>query len=226
MDVDNSLDYSQGEVRNHHRFYLARGDVVIQVEKALFKIHRHFLAQYSPALEGLFELFDNQVETRGEKDPVIVEGDSYRGWETLLGLFYRENHMEAPLTSWDDAMALLPIAHKYCMEPIESSALGRIKQEKKSKYQLIDVICISKKLDMFHLFAAALCELWKAPELVYYEDTEKLGPAATYMIATRYATDCLGCGKRSPAVCQHCKQKRRVIRPISQLPIRETNWRI
>ncbi|KAG8808658.1 hypothetical protein FRC18_004912 [Serendipita sp. 400] len=134
--------------------------------------------------------------------------------------------MEAPLTSWDDAMALLPIAHKYCMEPIESSALGRIKQEKKSKYQLIDVICISKKLDMFHLFAAALCELWKAPELVYFEDSEKLGPVATHMIATRYATDCLGCGKRSPAVCQHCKQKRRVIRPISQLPIRETNWRI
>ncbi|KAG8808659.1 hypothetical protein FRC18_004913 [Serendipita sp. 400] len=75
MDVDNSLDYSQGEVRNHHRFYLARGDVVIQ---------------YSPALEGLFELFDNQVETSGEKGPVIMEGDSYRGWEALLGLFYRE----------------------------------------------------------------------------------------------------------------------------------------
>ncbi|KAG8812981.1 hypothetical protein FRC19_002750 [Serendipita sp. 401] len=226
MDVDNSLDYSQGEVRNHHRFYLARGDVVIQVEKALFKIHRHFLAQYSPALEGLFELFDNQVETRGEKDPVIMEGDSYRGWEALLGLFYRANHMEAPSTPWDDAMALLPIAHKYCMEPIENSTLGRIQQERKSKDQLIDVICISKKLDMFDLFITTTSELSKAPEPIYYEDTPKLGPFISHMIANSYSLDCVGCGKSSHAVCLYCKQEKRWIRRALKLPLRESDWRI
>ncbi|KAG8751846.1 hypothetical protein FRC14_007568 [Serendipita sp. 396] len=230
MDGDNSLDYSQGKVRHHHKFYLATGDVLFQVEKALFKIHRHFLAQYSPVLEGLFEPPSEQnTPFVREEQPISIQGDSYRGWEALLALFYRENHVEAQMIPWDDAIALIPIAHKYCMQALEISTLKRIKTEMRrpeaSKEKFVDVIRISKLLDLFSLFFEAASRLADRADKLSYEDAQKIGLFAFYVITGFSSRVCQACRELNiPRVCSGCKK---LNRPIGLYNIEiPADWRI
>ncbi|KAG8848149.1 hypothetical protein FRB91_011137 [Serendipita sp. 411] len=222
MEVDISLDYSPGEVRNHHRFYVTTGGVVIEIEKALFKIHRHFLTQYSPTLEGLFQLPQEKESPRMGEQSISIKGDSYRGWEVLLGLFYRDNHLEPASTSWYDAMMLLPVAHKYCMEAIETSILEWINKASKSKAQIIELINVTKALDMYDSFEKAVKELADARWELTFEDAQEMGLFAFYMVTRIYSNCCLECRKPSRSVCFQC---RKAMRSVARL--RDNNsWRI
>ncbi|KAG8820496.1 hypothetical protein FRC17_010132 [Serendipita sp. 399] len=205
MSVENDRDYSQGEVRNHHKFFFSTGDTLIQVEKALFKIHRHFLTQYSSVLEGLFEL---PTGDDGEMHPIPIQEDGYRGWEALLGIFYRDNHMAPSPPSWDDTIALLPIAHKYSMETIENSALERITGEGTTKQQLIDALSVFKKLNMPDMHRKTLEKLALVPEFPTYEEAREMGLVSFYTLVIYYSLLCTTCMGRSVPVCQSCHVQR------------------
>ncbi|KAG8810835.1 hypothetical protein FRC19_004297, partial [Serendipita sp. 401] len=109
-----------------------------------------------------------------EEQPISIKGDSYRGWEVLLGLFYRDNHLEPTSISWNDVMMLLPVAHKYCMEAIKTSTLECINKAIKSKAQRIEFINVMKTLDMYDSFVTAVIELADARWELTFEDAQEM----------------------------------------------------
>jgi hypothetical protein len=103
------VDYDIGLPRHHHRFNIQDGDIVLQVclhiydcinlkcdikvNKALFRVHRHFLVEHSIILKDTLSLprpQDTSSHSTGIDNHIQLSGDSVFGWECLLGLFYRE----------------------------------------------------------------------------------------------------------------------------------------
>ncbi|KAG8843138.1 hypothetical protein FRB91_003571 [Serendipita sp. 411] len=100
----------------HGRFYLVTGDVVFQVDKTIFKVHRHFLSKASLVLGDMLLLpqptrretplktppttmgttsetvcvKESQSSTLSEPPLFVLHGDSVNGWEHILSIFYRE----------------------------------------------------------------------------------------------------------------------------------------
>lgn len=99
-------DYTTGEPRKHHEFYLEDGSVVIQVasiecyltrhninsgqvEKAVFNIHRSLLARQSTVFREMFKLPQGNGSSGGtDIDPIILT-DEVASWEALLKSLYR-----------------------------------------------------------------------------------------------------------------------------------------
>lgn len=99
-------DYAQGSPRHHTVIYITTGDLVIQVsyikdiiekilifleaEKAIFKIHRHFLMEHSPVLKDMLKLPRYNGRDEGTDSKPLVLPDKAREWELLLSTFYRK----------------------------------------------------------------------------------------------------------------------------------------
>jgi hypothetical protein len=99
-------DYSKGTIRRHSELYIETGDLVIQVcdklsvgvvvnvflevEKAIFRIHRHFLGKHSPVLNDMLQLPTTTSGQEATDQNPLVLSDQALGWELFLGCFYRE----------------------------------------------------------------------------------------------------------------------------------------
>jgi hypothetical protein len=65
-------------------------NVFLEVENAIFKIHRHFLRKHSPVLNDMLQLPTTTPGQEATDQNPLVLSDSALGWELLLGCFYRE----------------------------------------------------------------------------------------------------------------------------------------
>jgi len=88
---EGSADYTTGHIRHHHQFHIPTGDIVIQVEKAIFKVHSHFLTVQSPVFADMFAVPREGPSNADGTDfcPIILAGDPVKGWELLLSAIYR-----------------------------------------------------------------------------------------------------------------------------------------
>jgi hypothetical protein len=56
-----------------------------QVGSGIFKVHKSVLAKYSPVIEGMVDCPKGDRSNDGtEENPLVLDGDSVRGWELLL----------------------------------------------------------------------------------------------------------------------------------------------
>jgi hypothetical protein len=103
-----NLDYASGTPRHHHSLYIDDGNIVIQVynlrirvfyssnrltrpkvENAIFKIHRYFLAKYSPVLRDMLNAPQQDGVMDGtDERPIFLTQDRVAGWELLLDSIY------------------------------------------------------------------------------------------------------------------------------------------
>ncbi|KAG8816082.1 hypothetical protein FRC19_000589 [Serendipita sp. 401] len=84
-----AIDYTSGQPRRHHNLYIEDGTLVMQVENAIFKIHRSLLAQYSTVIQDMLSFPGGKNPQDGiDEKPLVMSGDSVAGWELLLGLQY------------------------------------------------------------------------------------------------------------------------------------------
>jgi hypothetical protein len=117
-----------------------------KVEKAIFKVHRSILARYSTVIKDMLEVPPSSEFPDGtDEHPLVLDGDGVSGWELLLGTQYnrsfsspsppriiltrpriRPRFYTEPFTG-DHLTAILPIAHKYCMEAIEEDIVKQLK---------------------------------------------------------------------------------------------------
>jgi hypothetical protein len=104
---DESRDYTTGELRRHHQFYIPSGDIVFrvcsgslryvlteqcrgQVENAIFKMHSHFLTTQSDVFHGMLSAPRGEASRDGtDENPLVLMGDAVGGWELLLYSIYR-----------------------------------------------------------------------------------------------------------------------------------------
>ncbi|KAG8829519.1 hypothetical protein FRC17_006470 [Serendipita sp. 399] len=101
-DPISGQDEALAKATPHGRFYLETGDIVFQVQKTVFKVHRHFMAKISSAIQDMLDLPQPRKETleasgmstpdteHSEKPLFVLRDESASGWEHILSIFYRE----------------------------------------------------------------------------------------------------------------------------------------
>ncbi|KIM29691.1 hypothetical protein M408DRAFT_328556 [Serendipita vermifera MAFF 305830] len=174
MDTENPKDYTTGEIRKHHEFYLLDGSVVIQVEKALFNIHRSFLAKQSNAFSEMLRLPQADSTKGGTDENPIILMDEVQGWETLLNSLYRVHFLKAADCNTPEMLAVLRIAHKYNMELVEEDILSQL-QTASTTSSYVDLMVASQIVDSQPVYQQALQGLIKSSPKPNLEQARGIG---------------------------------------------------
>jgi len=123
-------DASTSIISRHGEFYLTDEMIVLQVENRLFRVHRHFLAKYSPIFGSMFSLpripgeGATVVEGASDENPIYLSGVTELEFETLLRYFYSlHGGLWLPEASW---IALLSIAHRYDIQNARARAIREV----------------------------------------------------------------------------------------------------
>ncbi|PVF91329.1 hypothetical protein CPB86DRAFT_357729 [Serendipita vermifera] len=172
-------DYSSGELRRHHRLYLEDGSFVIQVEKAIFKIHRSVFSRYSSVIHGMLNVPNSSEYKDGtEERPLILTGDRAAAWDVLFSLQYDSPLIYSNRLSGDKLLLILSIAHKYCMESITQDVIKELK--KASTYDgFVDLVVASRMVASKELYQDGLQRLISSGALPDTEQAERMGAEAT-----------------------------------------------
>ncbi|KAL0952880.1 hypothetical protein HGRIS_007099 [Hohenbuehelia grisea] len=129
IDVEESDDISR-----HAEYHIEDGNIILLVEKTLFKVHRHFLVTQSPVFKDMLgmpvstEDEDVAVEGLSDDNPITLPGDKADDFASLLWMFYNPSvtTYDASITRWK---GVLTLADKYQMDQLLRSsvrALGNI----------------------------------------------------------------------------------------------------
>ncbi|PVF92247.1 hypothetical protein CPB86DRAFT_769623 [Serendipita vermifera] len=172
-------DYSSGELRKHHRLYLEDGSFVIQVEKAIFKIHRSVFSRYSSVIHDMLNVPNGNESKDGTEDrPLILTGDRAAAWETLFSLQYDSPLIHSERLSGGKLLLILSIAHKYCMDSIAQDVIKELK--KTFTYNgFVDLVVASRIIDSKELYQDGLQRLIASGALPDTEQAERMGAEAT-----------------------------------------------
>lgn len=216
---DQNKDYSTGEPRHHHEFYIEDGNIAIQVQNAIFKVHHYHLAQRSSVLNEIFRTPQYQGCQDGtDAKPLVLSGDTAVGWEALLGSIYgTKNFRPDNLMTDVQLIVLLRVAHKYCMESIEAELLShfQICKDKTSFFKLLDAARIvgSETLEK-----KAIGVLIPFKLSLTVGEAIRLGTEAFYEIImssnqnTTSSDKICTCGRSLSTYCFPCTKWHRVIR--------------
>jgi len=165
----------------HGRLYLSSGDIVIQVEETIFKIHRHFLVEHSTILRDMFTLPQMKSDEGTDENPLTMPGDTALGWELLLELFYRENPFLPVRYTGDQYFAMFHVAHKYCMETIQAEIISHL-EEAKTTGDWINLMLASQLINSERLYDDALQGLIQSEPQPTLEQAKRIGFDAMYAI--------------------------------------------
>ncbi|KAH7335659.1 hypothetical protein B0J17DRAFT_50402 [Rhizoctonia solani] len=88
-------------VQRSDKFYFARGDLVIQVENTLFRLHRDILERHSGFFEGMFSMPTNDDTEGTEENPLVLPSDlcSARSFVILCKFLYPRTMGSQPVIS-------------------------------------------------------------------------------------------------------------------------------
>jgi len=68
---------------------------VLEVENAVFKVHRSFLTKYSTVIKDMFEVPQpGKQKEATDENPLVLTGDTAVGWALLLESYY-ERYLDA-----------------------------------------------------------------------------------------------------------------------------------
>ncbi|KAG8827403.1 hypothetical protein FRC18_009884 [Serendipita sp. 400] len=175
------------------RFYFETGDLVFQVEKVLFKVHRHFLVAISPILQDMLKLPQPSTQDRpsayitineATERPLFVLSESVYGWKCILALFYRTDLFDPVSYKFEDWKEIIPIAHKYLMTDIEQRGIQFLKKNLPEKIQLIWLVKLAQEIDSAGLYQQAIEGLAKW-RMLTGEEARKIGFKAFYEVMVR-----------------------------------------
>ncbi|KIM20847.1 hypothetical protein M408DRAFT_333786 [Serendipita vermifera MAFF 305830] len=190
-DTNNSThDYSTGDPRNHHSLYLADADFVIQVENAIFRVHRYFLAKYSSVISDMFDSPQGKERAVGtDENPLVLTGDTACAWGLLLEEIYNRNPLENSKTySSERLLSLLRIAHKYCMDRLEQTTIEKLKQ-KQTTEGYVDLIVAAQIIGSDQLYQHALQSLISSIPKPDLTQAKRIGVEAYHTITTSTISD-------------------------------------
>lgn len=179
-------------LRTHDKFYIPTGDIEFQVNLAIFKVHKHFLIKHSVVLR---DMFDTPQPLEGDS-PIKLSGDTIRGWESILSLFYSDDPFTLPTFSAEQWAAMLRISHKYMMDIIEKKAKNGLLYVR-PPLDMVELLLLSREVNADELYELA-CKNLAKEELVSHETARKIGLDALYKIVSLK-----NAASRSPG-CSNC----------------------
>jgi len=201
-------DYSGGNPRPHHQFYRDAGDTLIQVQNAIFKIHRFFLIDHSSVLRDMLSLPQSiKGSESANGTPIVISGDTAKVWELLLASFYRARPMAAMDYTDEECLELLALVHKYGMEGIEEDLISYLEEDQTTE-GWVDLILASRIAGCNHLYERALEGLRQSWPLPNLEQAKKIGIEATHALLGW--PGCYECGtdRPNPLRCTQCRHLR------------------
>ncbi|PVF96587.1 hypothetical protein CPB86DRAFT_499836 [Serendipita vermifera] len=147
--------------QRHPEFYIPEGDIVFQVEKTLFRVHRYFLTKHSVVLRDMLEIPQGDTRREGtDQNPIVLPDDNAQAWSHLLACLYRSDPVGAMSYTGDQCVEVARLAHKYLMESIEEGVIALLRAQK-STHSYISMILISQITHSDRLYKEALRELRK-----------------------------------------------------------------
>lgn len=181
MSNTTDRDYTTGSPRRHHSLYIEEADFVIQVENAIFKVHRLFLSKDSNVLRDMLNVPQTGGSKEGtEESPLVLTGDNVSSWESLLSAHYDSpcfnsaNHTERMLS-------ILPLAHKYCMVKIEQDIIEELKTIKSTDGH-VDLMVAAKMVNSDVLYKEALRRLTSSQARLTLDQAQRVGLEAYFEI--------------------------------------------
>ncbi|KIM26915.1 hypothetical protein M408DRAFT_175169 [Serendipita vermifera MAFF 305830] len=152
------------------------GDTLLHVNKAIFRVHSHFLGKHSAILKDTLSLPKphNVPSASSDCRRIPLSGDSVVGWECLLGLFYPDNPCQPVMYTAKQWASIVLIANKYVMESIEASATLKLEQSRPS-LDAVDLMVLAQRIDSRKLYQSALQSLAGREKLLSLVDAEKIG---------------------------------------------------
>ncbi|KAG8776842.1 hypothetical protein FRC19_008259 [Serendipita sp. 401] len=166
----------------HGTYYFATGDLVLQVDDVLFKVHRYLLTQSSSVFRDMLEIPQGE-QNQVEQQPILLTGDSVEGWSTFFELHYRDNPWAPPPTFSDQRMlALLRISHKYCMIKIQDEIITRMRLSASRTDQLINLIVAADIIGSKEIWRSTVEMLKVTKPIPTFEQSKLIGLEATYSI--------------------------------------------
>jgi len=178
-------DYSTGAPRHHHSLYIEDGNLVLQVENAIFKVHGSFLAKQSSVIKGMLQAPQPDTTQDGtDEKPLVLRGDTAAGWELLLESLYESTPFDdTGACKAEQMLSVLTIAHKYCMDKIETAILWQL-QRASTTAGYVDLLVAAQIIGSNDLYQKVINILRKTPTILDLEQSERIGAAATYYILT------------------------------------------
>ncbi|KAG8817362.1 hypothetical protein FRC18_000576 [Serendipita sp. 400] len=177
-----AIDYSCGQPRKHHNLYFEDGTLVVQAERAIFKIHRSLLARYSIVIRDMLCLPSGEGHNDGtDEKPLVMNGDSALGWELLLGLQYNTPNIRSDVLKGGDLLTMLPIVHKYAMEELETKIIQELKNTS-SHDGFVDLVVASQIVGSEELYQDGLQRLVSAKSAPTLAQSTRMGAQATHTV--------------------------------------------
>ncbi|KAG8750253.1 hypothetical protein FRC14_000682 [Serendipita sp. 396] len=177
-----AIDYSCGQPRKHHNLYFEDGTLVVQAERAIFKIHRSLLARYSIVIRDMLCLPSGEGHNDGtDEKPLVMNGDSALGWELLLGLQYNTPNIRSDVPKGGDLLTMLPIVHKYAMEELETKIIQELKNTS-SHDGFVDLVVAAQLVGSEELYQDGLQRLVSAKSAPTLAQSTRMGVQATHAV--------------------------------------------
>jgi len=176
-------DYSTGAPRHHHSLYIEDGNLVLQVENAIFKVHRSSLAKQSSVIKDMLGAPQSSTDRDGtDEKPLVLTGDSAASWELLLESLYESLPFLNPdAFSGERILTILPIAHKYCMDKVEHAMIERLKKVPTTP-GYVDLLVAAQIVGSETLYANTLRVLMTSTPKPNVVQARRIGADATFAI--------------------------------------------
>jgi len=157
---------------------------MMQVENAIFNVHRSVLARYSTVIQDLLDSFnENEAKDEADKIPLVMTGDSAAGWELLLGLQYDSPRINSESLSGEHLLLILPVAHKYCMEKIEADIVEELCRASTCDGS-VDLVVASQIIESELLYQEGIQRLITSNSSLNLAQAKRIGVEATHTIMT------------------------------------------
>ncbi|KAI0761870.1 hypothetical protein BC629DRAFT_1597177 [Irpex lacteus] len=173
------------------KFYHLSGDIIIQVELTLYRLHRDILSKFSEAFEDILSLPGG--EGRSDEKAFVLETIKQTDFDCLMGWIYEADLRHTPPGgsehihfTYETLVSILKLATLYQMAAARTWAIERIEAE--ATITAAQRMYLAEQYSVPHWIAPAVKDLLQRPILSYSStEIELLTPAVAFVLAKAQA---------------------------------------
>ncbi|CCA68678.1 hypothetical protein PIIN_02543 [Serendipita indica DSM 11827] len=116
----------------------------------------------------------------GRPSPSLtLTGDSIKGWEAILSLFYSEDYFALPVFTSDQWAGILRVSHKYMMDSLEEKARESL-LKCQPPLDMVEMVLLAQEIDCNKLYEVACNTLAKSE--ITFDAAKRIGVSTFYNI--------------------------------------------
>ncbi|KAH9899913.1 hypothetical protein C8Q73DRAFT_681424 [Cubamyces lactineus] len=118
------------KAQRHRDYFFDDGNVVLQVESVLYKLHRSLLEKHSPVFRELFTIPQPPGSTEGysEDNPIVLAGVGAMDFTRFLWLLYPPTLGYCEIATVDEWLSVVDQADRWQMDSLREYAITQLRQ--------------------------------------------------------------------------------------------------